>query len=122
MPGTATERVNGISTSAAVKVAVVAASTGNLLLEGEQTVNGVPVVTGDRVLVKNQTDPTENGIYDVDTSDWSRSLDFEGNRDVRDGTMVLVLAAGGGAGELWQVDTSDPITIGNTSIAFVQLI
>jgi hypothetical protein len=63
---------------------------GNLLLEGEQTVGGIALVAGDRVLVIEQTDPVENGIWCVDTSAWQRTADFDGNRDVAKGTLVTV--------------------------------
>lgn len=55
---------------------VLAASTGDLTLSGEQTIDGIAVVTGDRVLAKNQSTGSENGIYVVDTGVWSRSSDL----------------------------------------------
>src|SRR5687768_2038960 len=87
--GQTDDRLDGISTSVAVKPPVAAASAGPLTLEGEQTVDGEAVVTGDRVLVKDQADAVENGIYVVDTADWVRADDFDGNRDVVEGTLVV---------------------------------
>lgn len=57
------------------KEAVKAASTGNLALSGAQTIDGVSVVAGDRVLVKNQTTASDNGIYIAATGAWSRAAD-----------------------------------------------
>lgn len=115
MPSTSTDRIAGLSTSVAVKAPVKAISSANLTLSGEQTVNGVAVVPGDRVLVKDQTDATENGIYDVATGVWSRSADFDGSRDVVKGTLVV---SNGSTTIYYRVTTSDPIVIGTSEIAF----
>jgi phage-related tail fiber protein len=53
------------------------ATTANITLSGTQTIDGVAVVAGDRVLVKSQTAPAENGIYVVSNTSWSRSLDTD---------------------------------------------
>lgn len=72
------------------KDAVVAASVGNLTLSGEQTVDGVAVVAGNRVLVKNQTLPAENGIYIVASGAWTRSTDFDALADSINSAAVFV--------------------------------
>jgi hypothetical protein len=59
------------------KNAVIAATTGNITLSGTQTIDGVSVVAGDRVLVKDQTAAAENGIYVVDAAGWTRASDFD---------------------------------------------
>ena len=58
-----------------VKASVVAATTANITLSGAQTIDGVSVVAGDRVLVKNQTASADNGIYVASNTSWSRSAD-----------------------------------------------
>ena len=117
MTSPTTDRRYGVSpnlgTKAPVRVAAVAAVT----LNGEQTIDGVAVVTGDRVLVTGQADSTANGIYDVDTGDWTRSIDFNGNRDIVNGTLVKV-NEGTYASQFWVTSCIDPVTIGTTSIAF----
>jgi hypothetical protein len=113
MPSTRQDRLDGISTSVAVKAPVKAVTIAPLTLQGEQTVNTVALVTGDRVLVKDQAAASENGIYDVDTSDWSRSLDFNGNRDVRKGTLVSVTDDPSSVqATFYQVTSDDVIEIG----------
>ena len=67
--------VDNAITGLSWKAEVRAATTENIILSGEQIIDGVSVVTGDRVLVKNQTDATQNGIYIVSTSEWTRSPD-----------------------------------------------
>lgn len=107
----------GVNASQAVKVPVVAATTANITLSGEQTIDGVACVTDDRVLVKDQTDASENGIYEVDTSTWTRTPDWDGSSDIVKGTYVY--AAGGTVGNnFWQVTTSNTITIGEDDVAF----
>lgn len=110
-------RVDSFVAALAIKAPCKVVSNVNLTLSAEQTVNGIPVLAGDRVLVKDQTDPIENGIYNVESSAWQRTGDFDGNRDVVRGTLVVVLASTG-ADYFYQVTTSDPITIGTTAITF----
>lgn len=112
---------DGLSSSTAIKGPCRVATTANITLSGEQTIDGVAVVTDDRVLVKDQTTASENGIYVADTGPWRRSKDFDKTRDVRTGTMVNVTNGTAGAGQ-WQVLTSNPITIGTTSISFTQVV
>lgn len=112
------DRFNGVLASLAIKAPCVAVATGNITLSGLQTVGGVVLASEDRVLCIGQTDPIENGIYDVDTSAWSRSADFDGNRDVVSGTFVTVATATVGRNPYYQVTTANPITIGTTAINF----
>jgi hypothetical protein len=113
------DRTDGLSSSVAVKGPVRAATTANITLSGEQTIDGVSIVDGDRVLVKNQTTAADNGIYVASTGVWNRAKDFSSNRDVKQGTAVLV-TGGATNGPLWWVTTADPITIGTTSLTFGQ--
>jgi hypothetical protein len=59
------------------KAPVKAATTANIALSGLQTIDGVALAAGDRVLVKNQTYEQKNGIYIVATGDWPRAKDAE---------------------------------------------
>src|SRR5699024_7076911 len=71
---------------------VVAATTGNITLSGTQTIDGVSVQVGDRVLVKNQTNGEDNGIYVVSSTAWTRSTDFDQvtQDEVAQGASVFV--------------------------------
>lgn len=117
MTSVSTDRRQGVNVGAAVKVPVKAASTANLTLSGEQTVDGIALVTGDRCLVKNQTSGVNNGIYTVDTGTWTRAPDWDGTYDVKKGTFVYVTNGTTNGGLFYGVTTSDPITIGTTSVA-----
>ncbi|WP_210214067.1 hypothetical protein [Mesorhizobium sp. M4B.F.Ca.ET.017.02.2.1] len=112
------DRHDGLSSSVAIKGPCKVASSTNITLAAEQTIDGVAVVSGDRVLVMGQTNPVDNGIWKVSTGVWTRAKDFAGNRDVKKGTTVVV--TGGTQAGAWQVTTADPITVGTTSIAFSQ--
>ena len=112
-----TDRWNGLVASLAIKAPCVAVAITNITLSGEQTVNGVAVVSGDRVLVTAQTSAVNNGIYNASSSAWTRAADFDGNRDVTQGTMVSVVNGSGGA-NLYEVTTANPIVIGSSSITF----
>lgn len=117
MPATVTDRLNGILTSTAIKPPCIAVALTNITLSGLQTVNSVALEEGDRVLVTAETDPKQNGIYNASTSDWQRAKDFDGNRDVVQGTLVLVrnnVADGG----IFEVTTPNPIIIGTSNIIF----
>lgn len=113
-----TDRINGLLGSVAIKPPCRVSTTANITLSGLQTIDGVTVVAGDRVLVKNQTTATENGIYEADTSAWKRAKDFNGNRDAVQGTTIPVYAGTVNGGMYYQVTNANPITIGTTSLTF----
>lgn len=121
MPSTATDRLQGLNTSVAVKAPCLAVSITALTLSGEQTVGGIACVTGDRVLYALSGGSVNNGIWVVDTGSWTRAKDFDGNRDVVYGTVVLVTGASPTSTRFWQVTTDADITIGTTAIEFNRL-
>jgi hypothetical protein len=81
-------RVDSFVSGLAIKAPVNVATDLPITLNAEQTVNGIALLVGDRCLVKDQADPIENGIYNVETSDWQRAGDMDGNRDIVGGTVV----------------------------------
>lgn len=112
------DRIQGLSGQQAIKTPCRLATTAAITLSGEQTIDGVAAVEGDRVLVKNQTDTTTNGVYDVSTGSWTRSLDFDGANDILDGTMVLVGSGSTNADLVFKLNATEPITIGTTALTF----
>lgn len=67
--------VDSVAQGIDAKASCKAATTANITLSGNQTIDGVAVIAGDRVLVKNQSSAAQNGIYVADSSTWSRSAD-----------------------------------------------
>lgn len=65
-----------VNTGVRYKASVRVASTANITLSGLQNIDGVALAANDRVLVKNQTTATQNGIYLVSTGAWTRTVDF----------------------------------------------
>lgn len=102
------DRRQGLITSVAIKAPCRVATTAAITLNGLQTVDGVTVVSGDRVLVHNQTDATENGIYVANTGDWTRDIDFNGTRDFVEGTIVAVISGTLYNETVWQLMTASP--------------
>ena len=113
-----TDRQRGLSGSLGVKAPVLVATTANITLSALQTVDGVSLAAGDRVLVKDQSTASENGIYVVATSSWARSADFNGSNDGIQGTQINVASGTAGAGRTYRISTANPFTIGTDSIAF----
>ena len=113
-----TDRIDGVQASVALKAPVRVASTANVTLSGTQTIDGVAVVVDDRVLLKDQTDGTENGIYDVSATAWTRAKDWDGARDIVSGTRVFINLGSAGAGKQAVITTTGALTIGTTSLAF----
>lgn len=115
---TVTSRLEGLETHVAVKAPCRSATTANITLSGLQTIDGVALAAQDRVLVKNQTATTENGIWIVQSSEWVRALDFDGSRDAVGGTIVRVNAGSINAGSIWSVAGNGTKAIGAEAITF----
>jgi hypothetical protein len=112
-----TDRNAGLVANAAIKSPCLVATTADITLSGAQTIDGVSVVTGDRVLVKDQADQTENGIYEADSSAWVRTKDSNGAYDLVTGSLVFVRSGTAGAG-WWYCTTADTIVIGTDNITW----
>lgn len=65
------------SVGISVKGSVQAATYANISLSGTQTIDGVSLLVGDRVLVKDQSNPVQNGIFIVALSTWTRAADAD---------------------------------------------
>lgn len=94
---------------------VRAATTANITLSAPQTIDGVSVIAGDRVLVKNQSTASQNGLYTVQSGAWTRSEDR-----IESGMLVSVSEGTAAADTLWMLTTNAPIVVGTTNLTYAQ--
>lgn len=106
--------VSGLSWKQAVRVR----TTGNITLSGTQTIDGVAVIATDRVLVMDQTDPKENGIYVCSAGAWSRSTDADTGAELLQAT-VATQEGTLYADQQYVCTTNAPIVIGVSNIVFI---
>ena len=113
----------------AVKTPVRAATTANIAsLAGgaPSTLDGVTLAANDRVLVKDQTTASQNGIYVVTTlgtganGSWTRSGDADGAGEIFSGMLVVVQEGSAYADSVWELQTDGAITVGTTSLTFAR--
>lgn len=92
------------------------ATTGNITLNGLQTVDGIALADGDICLVRAQTDPAENGPYlVVDGDDWVRTC------CLYSGHMVSVRDGWTNGHTIWMLDSEEPFDIGTTLLEYKNL-
>lgn len=96
------------------------ATTGDITLSGLQTVDGISLVANDRVLVKNQANGAENGIYVVSTGSWTRSIDFNTSDgyQVTAGAFMFIEEGSTNSGSGWMLTTHGTITLDTTILTF----
>lgn len=119
--------VDGVAQGLDVKQSVLAATTGNIDLTatGTPTIDGVAIGDGERILVKDQTDSLENGIYvyttaQVNGSHYNRASDFNSTANATDGAFVFVEQGNTNADNGYVFVTDGDILFGMNSIDFVQ--
>jgi hypothetical protein len=123
----ATNATNATTTTP-IKLQCRAATTANITLAGgaPNVANGVTLAANDRILVKNQSTASENGIYYVTTlgtganGTWTRATDADGAGELLSGMLVTVSEGTVNADSLWMLTTNDPITIGTTALTFAR--
>lgn len=97
------------------------ASDGNIALTGEQTIDSVSCVAGDRVLVSAQSTGSQNGVYVVASGAWTRATDFDAAAELIAGTMIPVSLGAVYTGAAFMLSNSGAITIGSTALTFAQV-
>lgn len=131
--------VQGLDIHPSVRLATTASvgtynNTGGTSSRGQltavtNTVDGVSVASGNRILVKDHSTPAANGIYTVTTVGtgangvWDRAADFDSDAEVTAGAFTFVAEGNTLADTGWVLSTNDPITLGGasgTSLSFTQ--
>lgn len=101
------------------KHSAVVATTANIALSGIQTIDGVLLPADARVLVKNQTQAKDNGLYVVSsTGVWKRAQDADTSLEVTPGLFVSIEKGTVNGDSVWQLVTDGPIALGTTPLAF----
>ena len=96
------------------------ATTANITLSGEQSIDGTATSTS-RVLVKNQTTASQNGIYVTATGAWARSTDMATASTIEGGTMVYVTDGTVNGDNLFGLTTEGTVIVGTTNQAWANL-
>lgn len=120
--------VDAVEQSLDIKDSVKAATNGsNIDLTSSSDPNpidGVTLSDGDRVLLKDQTTASENGIYDavtaINPTSWVRSDDADEDSEVTSGLFVFVEEGTANSNRGFVLTTNDPITVGTTDLSFTQ--
>lgn len=100
------------------KNSVRAATTANIVLNGLQSIDGVALAVGDRVLVKDQAAGNDNGIYIAAAGAWARATDADLSVEVTPGLVVGIEQGATLADTRWQLVTDGAIVLGTTALTF----
>ena len=111
--------VDGVAEGLDVKASVRVATTANITLENTQNIDSIGLLSGDRVLVKNQTTSAQNGVYlVVDGGSWTRTDDFNASSEIK-GAFCFV-EEGGQQGQGFVCINTGTTNIGSDAITFTQ--
>ncbi len=101
------------------KASVRCATTGNITLSGLQTIDGVTVIAGNRVLAKLQTGGINNGIWVAAAGAWSRAADADSSAEVTPGMYCFVEEGTVNGATGWNLTTTN-VNLGVTPLTFTQ--
>jgi hypothetical protein len=102
-----------------VRVATTANGTLSTAFANTQTVDGVTLATGDRILLKDQTTGADNGVYTVNASGApTRAVDFDATGEAANGMQVYVREGTINAGSVYVMSNTSAPTIGTTALTF----
>jgi len=111
----------GLDPKESVRVATTAAGTLATSFANGETVDGITLATGDRILIKTQADGSENGIYTVNASGApTRATDFDSTTEVTAGAFTFIEEGTTNASTGFVLSTTGSITVGTTAMTFTQ--
>jgi len=117
-------QIDAVTSGLSWKQEVACATTANITLSGLQTIDTYTVVVGDRVLVKNQSTASQNGIYIVASGAWTRATDCDSTSEMVSATVQVRFGAASPTGNKdtqWSCSNTNQPVIGTDSITFVQI-
>ena len=100
------------------KQPVACATTANITLSGLQTIDTYTTLSGDRVIVKNQTTSANNGIYIASSGAWTRSIDADTWNELV--SAIAFIEYGSQAGGAWFCTVTPGGTLGVTPVTWAQ--
>ena len=101
--------LNTIAQGLIPKAAVAAGTTEDITLSSLQTIDTYITASGNRVLVKDQSNPIENGIYVASPGSWDRSSDYDQTPEIKQGTFTIVLEGNVNINTQWVQYALDPV-------------
>ena len=110
--------VDTVALGLSPKLAVEIATTGNITLSTNQSIDGVFTTDGMRVLVKDQLIGSENGIYSANTGSWGRVADFNASGETVQGSLIPVISGNTSKNSIWVLVTDNPIIPNTTPMVF----
>ena len=114
-------QLQGLDVKQSVRVATTANGTLSSAFANGQTVDGVTLATNDRILIKNQSTGSENGIYTVNASGApTRATDFDANSEVTGGAFFFEEEGPTNADNGFVLTNDGAITLGTTALTFTQ--
>ena len=117
----AEQYVNKTNSKLSCKVATTGSGTLSSSFENGDTIDGITLSTGDRILIKNQSTGSENGIYIVNISGApTRSTDMDSNESCRPNSFVFIEEGSTNADKMFQLTTNSDIVLGTTSLTFAE--
>lgn len=120
--GQVTAMKSGMDWKDSVRVATTTNGTLATAYANGQTVDGVTLATGDRILLKNQTTGADNGIYVVAASGApARAADADTSVEVTPGLVASVEEGTANLDTVWILTTNGPITLGTTALTFAKI-
>lgn len=112
--------VDGVASALDIKASVRVGTTANITLSGLQAIDGITVIANDRVLVKNQTTGSQNGIYLASSGAWTRSADADSSTEVNPGMFTFIEEGTTNADSGWVLTTDGTVALGTTALTFSQ--
>lgn len=123
MPTLVTELNNFVTevNTLSFKTACRAATTTNITLSGTQTIDGISISSGDRVLVKNQNNQADNGIYIASANAWTRAADMDTPAEIAGSFVPITFGSTQGGKIYYTTFNATGSTIGVTAIPWNSL-
>lgn len=119
-----TDEVKSLIYGQDYKASVRFTTTANITLSGLSTQAGGDwpsgLTIGDRILVKDNSTGSQNGIYAAAAGAWTRATDANGTGEITPGAIVLVEEGAALADTQWMLTTDGTITIGTTTLTFAR--